>query len=400
MKKYFIYTLLILPIVSVSFFVWQSYQTKAKAAKVESEILKEVSADDIRAVLTSNPATAPIAEEPESQRVFLKGLREYLALAAEGRREGLADDPRFKLNFAYKKELMLADSYEQWSLKKGSGAQNPSPDEVKLFWADPVNETRFNQTMDAISAIQQDVEKQRGNEMTVPRLAGEAVEKARRNWARAHIVAARAKAAPGFADSNEIQLRLKILEAGILSADYLRKNWAGKILPTETEIDNYIAAHPEYHRARKAELARDLLSKIKAGEDFASIARIQSEDRTSKSKGGLYENVSPDLVWQEVEKAALSLDAGQVYPELVESSTGFHIVKLEKKTGEKDSIRFTFRHILIQYAFEDPNHHLPEVPAPFVDARTIAKKVIETEKRDRFLAEVLERAGVVVPESL
>lgn len=399
MKKYFIYTLPIFTIISVSIFVWQLCQTKANAARIESEILKELSAQDIRAILASSPATATIAEEPESQRLFLKGLREYLALAAEARREGLADDPRFKLNFEYKKELLLADAYERYSLENGSGALNPSQEESDLFWSDPSSEMTFRETMKAISSIQQDVEKQRGNGTVVPALVGEALEKARRNWVRAHILAARAKQESGFVDSRVIQLRLKILEAGILASDYLRKHWATKIVSSEAEIQTYLSMHPEYREGRKEELATSLLLRIRAGVDFASVAQAESEDRTSKPKGGLYEDVSPDIVWPEVEKVALSLEHGKVFPELVRTDTGLHIVKLEKKNIGKP-VKFSFRHILIQYAFEDPNHKVPGVPAPFVDARFIARTAIEAQKRDEFVSEVIARAGVIVPEQL
>ncbi len=404
MKKYLIYTLPIFTILGVSLFFWQFYQTKAKAARVESEILKELSAQDIRSILTSSPATATIADEPESQRLFLKGLREYLALAAEARREGLADDPRFTLNFEYKKALLLADAFEQRSLTNKNGPLNPSPTDMELFWSDSSNETKFRETMKAIASIQQDVEKQRGSDIVVPGLTGEAMEKARRNFSRAHILAAKAKAESDFVDSREIQLRLKILEAGILSSDFLCKHWAANITATEAEMQTYLADHPEYHAGRKEDLAKNLLSRIKAGEDFASIARAESEDRTSKLNGGLYENISTDLVWPEVEKAALSMESGNVFPELIKTNTGFHIVKLERKAAEKGDgkggVKFSFRHILIQFAFEDPHHHVPEVPAPFVDARTIAKKAIETQKRDLFVSSVLARAGIIVPESL
>ena len=56
-------------------------------------------------------AVAAIAERAETRRAFLKGIREHLALAAEARREGLSEDPNFKINLDYKKNLLLADLY-------------------------------------------------------------------------------------------------------------------------------------------------------------------------------------------------------------------------------------------------------------------------------------------------
>ncbi len=76
--------------------------------------------------------------------------------------------------------------------------------------------------------------------------------------------------------------------------------------------------------------AQDLLKKIKAGGDFAQLAKDNSQDPGSAIKGG-------DLGWlvrgqtvPEFEKTAFSLQPGQT-SDLVTTQYGFHIIQVSKK---------------------------------------------------------------------
>lgn len=80
--------------------------------------------------------------------------------------------------------------------------------------------------------------------------------------------------------------------------------------------------------------AQNLLDKVLNGEDFAKLAAENSEDGGSVNNGGLYEGVAKGSFVKEFEDAALSLKDGEIYPELVESSYGYHIIKLEKKISD------------------------------------------------------------------
>lgn len=76
--------------------------------------------------------------------------------------------------------------------------------------------------------------------------------------------------------------------------------------------------------------AEEVLQKILNGADFASLAKQYSEDPGSKDSGGLYENIKSGSFVEPYETAVLSLKDGEVYPELVKSDYGYHIIKLEK----------------------------------------------------------------------
>lgn len=219
----------------------------------------------------------------------------------------------------------------------------------------------------------------------------------------AYIFAHKTKTDAEFVSKPEVQLRLKIVEAGVLSADYLRKHWAKNIKATSQEIADYLANHLQYDVKKKQEKAEMVLRRAQAGEDFSKLAAEFSEDRPTKNKGGLYENIEKDSLWVEVETIALTLENGQIADKLVETHTGYHIVKLEKKQIEqaKDgskTVKYSVRHILLQKNFEDPNNNNPEIPSPFITAEEIAKTEVEKEKRNRFVEDVIGRNQIVLPE--
>jgi len=79
--------------------------------------------------------------------------------------------------------------------------------------------------------------------------------------------------------------------------------------------------------------AEGVLARILNGEDFATLAGEFSEDPGSKNNGGLYENIERGSFVTEYEAAAFSLNPGEVYPALVASGYGYHIIKLESITN-------------------------------------------------------------------
>jgi peptidyl-prolyl cis-trans isomerase D len=75
--------------------------------------------------------------------------------------------------------------------------------------------------------------------------------------------------------------------------------------------------------------AENVLKEVKAGGDFAKLAEKYSEDTTAKS-GGELGWIGRNRTVPEFEKAAFSLGKGQT-SDLVKSSYGFHIIRLEDK---------------------------------------------------------------------
>jgi parvulin-like peptidyl-prolyl isomerase len=87
------------------------------------------------------------------------------------------------------------------------------------------------------------------------------------------------------------------------------------------------------------ELADDILAKALNGEDMAELAKQYSEDPGSKESGGEYTFGKGEMV-AEFEEAAFTGEVGKVYPKLVETSYGYHIIKIEsRETGEPEQIK-------------------------------------------------------------
>ena len=76
--------------------------------------------------------------------------------------------------------------------------------------------------------------------------------------------------------------------------------------------------------------AEDVLQQLKAGGNFAELAKKYSEDAASAKDGGSLGWIERGRTVPEFEKAAFSLPKGST-SELVESSYGFHIIQVEDK---------------------------------------------------------------------
>ncbi len=113
--------------------------------------------------------------------------------------------------------------------------------------------------------------------------------------------------------------------------------------------------------AAKRKQAGDLLKQIRAGADFAKLAKDFSEDPGSKVNGGELTEFPRGQMVPEFEAAAFSLTNNQV-SEVVTTQFGYHIIQLLDKTTAK------------KYVFTDT---LPQINKTVAD---ICKTEVETEK--------------------
>jgi parvulin-like peptidyl-prolyl isomerase len=76
--------------------------------------------------------------------------------------------------------------------------------------------------------------------------------------------------------------------------------------------------------------AQSVLDRARKGEDFAKLAKENSDDAGSKDKGGEYDFFPRGTMVAEFENAAFALKPGEI-SNLVETQFGYHIIKLEDR---------------------------------------------------------------------
>lgn len=107
---------------------------------------------------------------------------------------------------------------------------------------------------------------------------------------------------------------------------------ASHILVTTKDLDTNKDVS-EDQKAAKHKKAEDLLKRARAGEDFAKLAKENSDDPGSRDKGGEYQFARGQMV-PEFEAAAFSLKTNEV-SDIVTTQYGYHIIKLSEKIPAK-----------------------------------------------------------------
>jgi parvulin-like peptidyl-prolyl isomerase len=96
--------------------------------------------------------------------------------------------------------------------------------------------------------------------------------------------------------------------------------------------------------------AQDIVTALSSGQDFAAVAKAQSEDVVSKSQGGDMGVVNKSTDDPNgIIKAAAGLQVGQVSP-IIEGVDGFYIVKL---VARPDADNIQFSKIFVAYKIID-----------------------------------------------
>lgn len=122
------------------------------------------------------------------------------------------------------------------------------------------------------------------------------------------------------------------------------------MIPEKVTI-SHIFRNPKTSETTKLkfrEKAQQILDSLKAGIDFADLARRYSEDPGSANQGGDLGFVKKGVFYPEFEEAAFKLQQGEM-SDLVESPIGYHIIQMIERRGES----INTRHILIKIKADD-----------------------------------------------
>lgn len=380
-----------------------------------------------------------LSSKPEEKQRLIKNLKETLSLASAAEKAGIGSDPVLKTEIKNMGNAVLAFNYDK-EIHKDDGPMPPfgfvSEDQIKAFWGDIPeaedeswlkkqynkvswiwgqrnsrwNESEFQTFLDTKIALA----RKRGQLPAGQEPSEQDITAARDSFARTRITyfdaKAKLKSIPEMTDEKEkkrwgdfetrVGVQTKLQIAQLLSSTYVQDVLSKQLTVKEPEIKAYIAEHPELTKsAEKENTAKEVLGKIKEGGDFAELAKEYSEDPGSKTRGGLYEGVVKGQFAPEFEAAVNGLEPGEVAPDIVKTSFGFHIIKLEKRgeaKGANGATQQTYdaRHILISTMVKDPeNPAAREMPV-----EQYVKGKLEKERQEEALAKVLKDNPVAVPE--
>ena len=123
------------------------------------------------------------------------------------------------------------------------------------------------------------------------------------------------------------------------------------VVPIRYQLSQ-ICIYPDRESAKLAvkEKLLDIRERIMAGEKFATLARIYSEDPGSARRGGELGMASKSIFWPAFSDAAMSLKPG-IVSQIIETPDGFHLIEVLEKKGDM----FNARHILMkpEYTLDD-----------------------------------------------
>ena len=132
----------------------------------------------------------------------------------------------------------------------------------------------------------------------------------------------------------------KYLVAPAVEELYNRRKW-------EYRVSHIMFRPAPGKEAETKTLAEAVLDSIKKGTSFEAMVENHTQDLYSKPAGGDIYYVTAGLLPIDFENAVYKTEPGQVYPDLVETRYGLHIVKVTNKQPRISHIRAS--HILIDF---------------------------------------------------
>ena len=368
-----------------------------------SESLNRVTKEDMALLLAdADPSQLKaIGESPDAKKKIAENIKQLLAVASQARKDGLAEDPNIKLELESIRSVVTASLYDK-KINEGKGPMPPfsfiTEDQIKEYTAKPTFEADFKAFLDSKLALA----KESGRFPKDKTLSEEEIKGAKDDFAKIKIYQEEVegkKAELGEAFERNLDLQIKLQQAQFLASRYAQKTLAEKAKVTDDDVKKYVADHPEYSTAEKKAQAEQILSRAKAGEDFAKLADELSQDPGTKGKGGLYEGVTMGKMVPAFEQAAVALEPGKIADNLIETPFGYHIIKLEKKGEAKGADgnpapTYDVRHILITTTMKDPKNPMGrEMPI-----NDMVKATLEEQKQKQVLDEILKNNPVEVAE--
>ncbi len=123
--------------------------------------------------------------------------------------------------------------------------------------------------------------------------------------------------------------------------------FAQEFIPEELYQDKiraqlFTQIHVRHLVLRDEAQARDVLLRVQKGQIFEELAKMFSQDTSSRDQGGDLGFVRRGQLAPSFEEAAFALGSGEVTPDLVKTEFGYHIIRVdERKDGPIGDMSYT-----------------------------------------------------------
>ena len=188
-------------------------------------------------------------------------------------------------------------------------------------------------------------------------------------------------------DRDQIHAKMTVAPADVQRA--YNDNIAQYQTPEQVRASHILLKTEGKNEADVKKQAEDVLKQVKAGGDFAELAKKYSEDDGSKVNGGDLDYFGKGRMVPEFETAAFAMQPGQI-SDLVKSQFGFHIIKVvDKKAAATRTLDEVRPQIEDQLKYERTDQQIA------TRAADLASKI----KSPADLDSVAKAAGLQVVES-
>jgi peptidyl-prolyl cis-trans isomerase D len=185
------------------------------------------------------------------------------------------------------------------------------------------------------------------------------------------------------------QLRLKSTPTPAEVQAHYNQNLQQYQTPEQVRASHILLKTEGKDEAAVKKQAEDVLKQVKAGGDFAELAKKYSEDDGSKVNGGDLDYFGRGRMVPEFEEVAFKLEPGQI-SDLVKTQYGFHIIKVvDKKPASTRTLDEVRAEITDQLQFQKAQQ------ASQAQAQSLAGKIKTPEDLDR----VAKENGYTVQDS-
>jgi parvulin-like peptidyl-prolyl isomerase len=279
----------------------------------------DLKAADLTAMIETYPDMykRQFAQSEPARKQIINQQKQAFALAQAAEAEGLHKTEKFKRQMEISTDQLLAAEYTK---------RNPEVAVGKEEW-----EAYYASHKDQFEADIKFITEGRAQQ-----ISGEMKEQQRAMWSEMKLRAEKARQAGLDKDPSFVTLA-KFRKADVLASLYAQLLEERNKL-TDAERKKYLAEHPEADLEKLREKAQGILDRLNKGEDFIKLADEFTEDG-GRGRGG-------ELPWfaadgtisggggkmdEEFTRATFALKKGETSKELVKTSFGFHIIRVDDR---------------------------------------------------------------------